>query len=307
MHGTIGHLHLGAGLGALRERIDASAIPAPRRGHLRIATWNIREFGRRPRRPESLRYIAEILGQFDLVSIVELRENLAELAVVLGHLGPSWRALFTAPVFDAGGNRERIAYVFDSRRVTHTGLASMAVAPRTKRGTEYLAKICWWRPPFLASFRAGEAELLLLTAHIRWGTTVAERLPEIALLAKWIETELSKDPYAHARDTIVTGDFNVTSVRSSLYDALLGHGLEVPAGLVGVHGSNLAKNKRYDQILRAPGGRSAFTGRGGALDFCTGRGGMRALYPPSVSAREFTYELSDHLPLWSELRLRGSD
>ena len=46
--------------------------------------------------------------------------------------------MFSDTILDAGGNRERVAYVFDDRAVTHTGLASEAKEPREKKGFEYL-------------------------------------------------------------------------------------------------------------------------------------------------------------------------
>ncbi|MFO0618048.1 MAG: hypothetical protein U0414_35985 [Polyangiaceae bacterium] len=187
-----------------------------------IATWNIREFGKHPRRPESLVYIAEILRHFDLVSIVELRENLTELDRVLEILGPTWKALFTSPLFDDAGNRERAAYVFDAARVQHTGLASCPQAPRVKKGEEWISSIGWWRLPYLASFRPaarneGATELLLLTAHVRWGARSSARDNELSLLADWVATDLAKDPFSAARDVLVLGDFNIPSFRSPVF------------------------------------------------------------------------------------------
>ncbi len=175
------------GLAALRARIAASAPPRPTPDTIVIATWNIRDFGKTPRRPsgdtQSLRYIAEILSRFDLVALFErsgeLRENLTDLDVVMDHLGPHWDALMTSPIFDHGGNRERATYVYNRKKVRHHRLASNAQEPRTKLGGDYLAAIQWWRAPFLASFCAGDAELLLLTAHIRWGASASSRLGEL--------------------------------------------------------------------------------------------------------------------------------
>ena len=45
--------------------------------------------------------------------------------------------------------------------------------------------------------------------------------------------------------------------------------------------------------------RLALTGEGGALDFYASA--HRVLYP-RLNKREFTYEMSDHLPLWVELK-----
>lgn len=289
---------------SLRERVRAAAVPRARQGRtITIATWNIREFGRRPRRPESIAYIAEILSSFSLVSLVELREDLGDLRRVLARLGPSWRAVYSAPVFDPAGSRERIAFVFDTRYVRHTGLASAVQAPRTRKGTEYLTKIDWWRVPYVASFESGGTELVVLTAHVRWGDTAAGRVPELEMLADWVALEFVKDPLARSSQLLVTGDFNIPSVPSPLFDALTRRGLAMPEVLAGVHGSNLAQNKRYDQILFAPSKGTRFTGKGGALDFYTG--GIAALYPMGLTAMEFTRELSDHLPLWAELAVGG--
>lgn len=68
------------GLIELRKRIAQGGIPSSKLDEtLNLATWNIREFGRKPRSDAALHYIAEILGQFDLIGIVELRDNLADL------------------------------------------------------------------------------------------------------------------------------------------------------------------------------------------------------------------------------------
>ena len=43
-----------------------------------------------------------------------------------------------------------------------------------------------------------------------------------------------------------------------------------------------------------------FTGLGGTIDFYTG--GIAKLFPgEGLGKREFTYELSDHLPLWVQV------
>ena len=120
-------------LKTLRARIAASSIPPSQLDEsITLATWNIREFGKRPRLPASLHYIAEIIGCFDLVSVVELRDNLADLHTVLRYLGPTWKAIFSDFLTDSGGNRERMAFLYDSRAVQFTGLASNAISTRKK-------------------------------------------------------------------------------------------------------------------------------------------------------------------------------
>jgi hypothetical protein len=53
-----------------------------------------------------------------------------------------------------------------------------------------------------------------------------------------------------------------------------------------------------------PAEAAAFTGKGGTLDFWDGR--AAPLYPgEKMTKQEFTYELSDHLPLWVQIRTDG--
>src|SRR5512138_577647 len=123
------------GLQVLRTRIENSkpAIPSSKLDEtLNIATWNIREFGKTRRSDAAIHYIAEILGQFDLVGIVELRDDLTDLARVLPILGPYWHVVYSDIIPDAGGNHERVAYVFDKRSVVFTGLAAEAKPARAK-------------------------------------------------------------------------------------------------------------------------------------------------------------------------------
>lgn len=78
-HGSISK-QIADGLIDLRKRIDRAQIPSSKLDEtLNLATWNIREFGKKPRTKPALHYIAEILGQFDLIGVVGLRDNLSDL------------------------------------------------------------------------------------------------------------------------------------------------------------------------------------------------------------------------------------
>ncbi|MEZ4232417.1 MAG: endonuclease/exonuclease/phosphatase family protein [Polyangiaceae bacterium] len=289
------------GLLELKRRVEAANVPPSRLDEsLNIATWNIREFGRRPRRAASLHYIAEILGVFDLIAVVELRDDLSQLREVLGYLGPYWDVVFSDYLTDAGGNRERIGFVYDRRAVEFTGLASYAI-PQRKRteSDEYASQISWWRPPYLTSWRSGSFDFILLAAHIRWGKSDAGREPELRLLAEWVHTR-TQEQYLGDKDLIVLGDFNIPAEHSPLFDAITSRGLRMPEALLGQPGSNLARNKRYDQILHDPRFVKSFSGHAGVLDFYCGD--HRPLYPRMpMTKRQFTYELSDHLPLWVQI------
>lgn len=297
------------GIRLLRRRIRTANIPSSSLDEsLKICTWNIRHWGQKRRLRFSLHCIAEIFYQFDIIAVTELRRNVSELKYVLDLLGPFWKAVFSDYTTDAGGNKERIAFVYDSRMVRFTGLAAESDGPRKKdRVTgQYVPTFNWWRKPYLASFRAGHFDFVLLAVHLQWGTT-AGRKRELEELAKWVR-QFQKDEYRVDRDVIVLGDFNIPGYGSDLYAAVARHGLSAPASILkSEHGSNLRKNKRYDQILHHPTiTGSVFTEHGGVVDFY--KGNHRPLKPyKNLSKDEFTYELSDHLPLWVQLNLDVED
>lgn len=195
-----------------------------------------------------------------------------------------------------------MAYVYDKRAVAFTGLAAEADAPRKKdRQTgEYVPRLSWWRRPYIASFRAGNFDFVLLTAHIRWGSGEGARIQPLRLLAEWVDKR-RRDRNVVDKDIIVMGDFNIPKVDDELFRAVTSKGLRIPEALRGLeHGSNLARDKRYDQILHYPVHSKCFTDKAGVLDFYTG--GIAGLYPGAgLDRTAFTYELSDHLPLWVQL------
>jgi len=298
------------GLKILRERIENANVPPSILDEtLNLATWNIREFGRlrnRKRRSEAaIHYIAEILSQFDLIGITEVRDDLTDLSRVMTILGPYWHVVFSDFNTDPAGNRERIAYLYDKRAVAFTGLAAEADPPRKKnrKTGEYEPEITWWRSPFMASFSAGNFDFILLTAHIRWGDDENSRIPPLTHLAEWIEKR-RKEKHVVDKDIILMGDFNIPKVDDDLYRAITSKGLTIPDVLRGTeHGSNLARNKRYDQILHYHRHTKTFKDVGGVLDFYCND--WRPLFPiedfPNMSDNDFTYQLSDHLALWVQL------
>ena len=304
--------YIAEGLIRLRKRIDDARIPASKLDEsLNIATWNIREFGRRPRLEASVYFIAEILNQFDLIALTELRDNLDDLKRVMARLGPEWDIVYSDFTGDWGGNDERIAYLFDRRMVRFTGLAAEADPPRKKNDAgEYVAEQSWWRPPYMASFEAGNFDFVVVTAHIRWGDRIAERVAALQLLHDWV-VRRRNEKFVVDRDFILMGDFNIPNRDHDAYRALTGDGqtLHLPDSLLGVAGTNLSQRNCYDQILHSPTAISTFSGTGGALDFY--QENWESLYPDSSHSpngkQAFTYELSDHLPLWLQLRTEIND
>lgn len=307
-HGNVAP-YIAKGLLSLKQRITAAKIPSSKIDEtLNIATWNIREFGKKPRSDAAIHYIAEIIGQFDLVSLVELREDLTDLDRVLQILGPEWKVVYSGIVNDQGGNGERLGFIYDRRAVTFNGCAASAIPTRKKVGDEYLIiDNFWWRLPYLASFRSGNFDFIVIAAHIRWDTE-SSRTKELSLLAEWVDA-FRKREKALDKDLIVVGDFNIPTRKSPLFKAITAKGLEIPKALLNDEfGSNLEKNKRYDQILQYPSEiyPESFAGVGGILDFHIKDELITELFPKpkfrTMTKLKYTFELSDHLPLWIQIK-----
>ncbi len=308
-HGDVSP-EIAAGLLALKKRIDAAKIPSSKLDEtINVAIWNIREFGRRRRTQAAIHYIAEILGQFDLIALVELRDKLEDFGRVCELLGPSWDLVYSDWMADSGGNRERTGFLYDRRAVTFNGLAAEIDAPRGKTGNEYLASQSFWRSPYMCSFRSGNFDFIAIATHTRWGSSIEGREAELAMLADWIDRRI-KEEAVEDKDLIVMGDFNTPRLDDKLFRALTRRGLQVPdslrdlkAGDVAIRGSNLGKNARYDQILHMPTLRSRFTNFGGTLDFHVSDARIKELFPKAAYSREqFSYQLSDHFPIWVQIR-----
>ncbi len=297
-HGNVS-LEIAEGLKLLKKRIEAARIPPSKLDEtLNIATWNVREFGKKRRSEAAVHYIAEVIGQFDLVGLVELRDDLTDLNRVMAILGPYWDAVYSDAILDGGGNRERICYVYDSRTVRFNGMACEASPPRTKQGREYISKLSWWRAPYVASFKSGNYDFLAFTTHVRWGDSEEARKDEIQGIADWVKAK-AKEKNAEDKDIIVMGDFNIPSRRDPLFAAITSGGLQLPKALLDdSFGTNLARDKRYDQILHMPRFSENFTNAGGVLDYYASD--HKPLFP-DLDKSSFTYQMSDHLPLWIQI------
>lgn len=126
------------GLGSLRGALDTT-VPAKASTHLLVGTWNIRAFGNltpkwrtdasdSPKRNlADLVAIGEIVSRFDVCAVQETRGNLTALRTLMRRLGADWGFVVTDVGEGEAANDERLAYVFDRRRVRFSGLAGELV------------------------------------------------------------------------------------------------------------------------------------------------------------------------------------
>ena len=127
---------------ALRASLH-STTPAKRLDdNLLIATWNIRAFASltrewlagdadSPKRDlRALLAIGEIIRRFDVIAVQEVKGDLRALRDLMKWLGHDWAFLMTDINLGAAGNSERMAFIYDRRRVETSGLACELVVPQ---------------------------------------------------------------------------------------------------------------------------------------------------------------------------------
>lgn len=223
------------GLIRLRKGMADAGIPAKSVGDcLLLATWNIREFGNKrpkvgkPRSNESLAYIAEILSRFDLVAIQEVRDDLSDLNTIRRALGSWWKYIVTDVTEGRSGNRERLAYLYDTRVVTFGGLAGEIVVPTTKKNN---AALQFARTPFVCGFSAGWKRLELCTVHIYYGDSSKDnprRTREIDQLAKFLAKRGAANQEQYQSHTVALGDFNIFNRGDETFTKLAKAGFTIP-------------------------------------------------------------------------------
>lgn len=110
----------------LSTHIENSRSTPIKGSSVKIATWNIREFGGNSyggRSFEEIYYMAEIISHFDLIALQEVRSNLKELKELLRYLGPNWDFIATDVTDGSAGNKERMVFVFNNDEVYFKNIA----------------------------------------------------------------------------------------------------------------------------------------------------------------------------------------
>jgi endonuclease/exonuclease/phosphatase family metal-dependent hydrolase len=292
---------------AHRDNKPGRAIPTKKNNKLLLATWNIANLGLQVRETEHYKLIAEIISWFDLVAIQEVNDDLEGLRELQKYL-PAYKVIFT----DEGGNNERMAYLYDASKVSILEkFGELSVPPsdyKFIRLPGVTSKFDGFdRNPFLATFKVGNLELLLLNVHLYFGDesekkSIERRCLETFCVSRWADLR-RKSKYCYTPNIIALGDFNLPKREDSdpVYKALRAKGLELPDHSTKIY-SNISNDADYDQIAFFPGLKSKLTGKSGVFDF---DGGIFPDLYSSKTAGEFKgylrYYISDHRPMWIEL------
>jgi len=322
----------------LRNAIAVSGVPEKTQDRtILVATWNVRDLNKPMygfRLEESMYYIAEILAHFDIIAIQEVYKDLKALNKVMSLLGPHWDYVFSDTTEGRRGNRERMAYIFNKRKVEFGGLAGQLVIPPLVVNKEVIPSNQVWRTPLICGFQSGWAKFMMCTVHIQWGSSEAnspQRVEEIRQIAQHLKKR-TEDESAWARKLILLGDFNIFNTESLAFQELEKAGFQIPESLKGLK-TNVNKDKTYDQIAFREREHSMIaTGNAGAFDFfnIVFREDEMEIYEPYMQqlyerrpnkiwnnksdAQKLryykawrTHQISDHLPLWVELEVDFAD
>jgi len=240
-----------------------------------------------------------------------VRGNLRDRRHMLTMLGENWSSLMTDVTKGSGGNYERMAFLFDTRKIKLSGIACELVVPEEQLDSikPDALRRQFARTPYAVSFFSGGKTFILVTLHVIYGQP-KERVPELKAIADWL-AEWAKEinEYNFNHNLIALGDFNIDRDNDELYNAFISTGLDVPEDLRGLPrtifktpGSNNVTF--YDQIawFNKAGNVPALSlkyNRGGNFDFT-----KYVLKSLNLSTNELSYRISDHYPLWAEFDVR---
>jgi endonuclease/exonuclease/phosphatase family metal-dependent hydrolase len=251
---------------ALREQLQESVPSKDSEEHLLLATWNIRDFGKKNRRgwgkrlPETWFYIAEVISRFDFVAVQEVNQ-LDEWKKVMDILGSHWDYIATDETDSKlGGNGERMVFVYDTRKIKFQHIAGEIVLPpdmlisrvefkEDEESKKIVAGNQFKRTPFLASFQSGWLKFDICTVHLYFGSKSGEkleqRIEEIGAIADYLSTRADR-ALGEDRAMILLGDFNIVHPEHRTMQALLDNNFQVPQALQDK--PTTGTEKHYDQI-----------------------------------------------------------
>lgn len=247
-----------------------------------IASFNIQIFGKsKAGKPEVMKIITDIITQFDIVAIQEIRDKsgtaIVQLETLLDATGTDYNIII-GPRLGRTSSKEQYAYIYNTNTIEHIG------EPYTYDDS---AEDIFHREPYIAQFRAknGNFDFILLTIHTDPDTATEEifALHEVIIQSK----QLTGEP-----DIITLGDFNADcsyhkeSNKGPLSEDKYLWVIPDPAD------TNLAKSDcTYDRIIITKQTTSQdYTGSSGVYRFDT--------------IHSLTYDqakrVSDHYPVYAE-------
>ncbi len=251
-------------------------------GTIRVASFNIQVFGEKKLGDPRMRsLLAEIVRQFDVVAIQEVRSHHEIMPQFLDAINATGRHYdyVIGPRLGRSVSKEQYAYVCDTASIEMDRRALYTVAdPDDLLHREPL--VGWFRvrgPPPDQAFTFS-----LVNIH----TDPDEVAREVDALANVFRAV--RDDGRGEDDVILLGDLNA----DDHHLGLLGQASQVYCAISGV-ASNTRGTKLYDNIVFSKAATTEYTGRWGVFDM------IRQF---NITVDE-ALKISDHMPVWAEFNL----
>lgn len=263
--------------------VTSTTAPPPRMNAsqtIRVASFNIQVFGEaKINNPEVMPIIVEILKNFDVIAIQEVRAQqdvCQTLVQMLNRDGRYHYDYVIGPRLGRSSSKEQYAYIFDMATVEVDRAQLYTVDDRND---------LLHREPLVGWFRARGPQpheaftFSLVDVHTDPDEVDRELdvLDDVFLAVR--------DDQRHEDDVIMLGDFNA-------HDTKLGQLGQLPGLVCVVHNTptNTRGDKQYDNILFNRTATTEFSGRAGVYDF---------LRQYNLTLEQ-ALAVSDHLPVWAE-------
>lgn len=241
-------LHLKEGL--------AEKVPDKKVGkNLLLASWNIKNFGTiKDRTAESLYYIAEIISAFDIVAVQEINSNITHFKKVLRLLGSNWKHTLSDVTEGTWGNDERFGFIYDSDRVTHSGLSGeLVIPPELVDDNPIISQLK--RTPIFTGFESEWKKFSVISVHLHPGNDANDSGPtdqeirkeEVRLLIELLKEKMETSAYED-RNMIILGDTNLYKEDVDIVKLITDEGFVESDGLKGKF-TNTSLSQIYDRIF----------------------------------------------------------
>jgi endonuclease/exonuclease/phosphatase family metal-dependent hydrolase len=334
-------VHIISNIQNLRVYLKSKLPERTNRSTLLLSTWNLREFSNADNRlEESYWYIAEIISFFDLIAVQEIGNDMTALKKLMEILGYKFDYIVTDTP-NAEGGSERIAFIFNTGKVKFKNISG-EVNLDSKEQKKFNLPKGFARPPFVVAFQASWFRFNLCNVHIYYGSDKKNKMTgekdntrrrnEIGAIAQKLNTRGKKENVTY----ILVGDMNIEEKGDEYYKALVGDKKNKTGFFIHPKKDALMTNSKVDKSFD----QIAFNMHNislkdldieeenknvdiGVINFYEAVFKDEKLYKP-VAIKMYadshkpmpknwkfdnwrTFQMSDHLPLWIELRIDFTD
>lgn len=214
--------------------------------NIKIATFNVEQYT--DDTGKDLQAIADIVRQYDLVAVQEVKKTGKAVRDLIAVLGGRWDYLLG----ETTGNHERFAYLFNKDKVS---FAHRMGALHFKDNRQVIID----RVPLYACFVSGSFDFCLVTVHLFY-TDDLRREAEIIQLIQWYKEHQKNDP---EKDLIILGDFNEKKDNPLFQHFKDARFKIISEALL----SNLSDSESYDHLIMSRHTTNEFEGSSGVFKF----------------------------------------